>query len=703
MTAILALIWATAAGAAVPGTLSNPANCAAGTPAPGNTVYRCDDGVPSAGGTTANASGAQAVTVPAKYDGYIGLPQRAADAATVPGADAGGDVALDVDVTLPTVPPPTNGYPLLVFMHGCCSGSKTSWEDTSFDGAGEHWHYNNAWFAARGYVVLTYTARGFVDGNGNGSTGQTQLDSRAYEINDYQSLACQLYGAASQFSAVTGQDIRINPHRVVTTGGSYGGGFSWMALTDPRWRCTNDTGAGGTNMSLVATAPKYGWTDLVYSLVPTGTHLQEPGHLPAKNGCDSGPLTLNGDPCPSPVTPVGIPKQSIVAALYASGKTGVPPGSAHTTFSAEVDNAQACLQGPYPPVAGALCDDTINNTLPRFLRERSPYYQTRFFNKIGSTASWRVPVFNAATFTDPLFPASEDRTMLNRLRRTVPGYPIQVYHGDYQHFTQNKAKVWGDECGADHHVCAVADYPGGDFNADPTDLFRTGVTTRLNRFIDHYARPPGDPGARQPAFNVTAELQICPQNANGQPTDEPGRQFTAPTFEQLAPNTLNLSIPGTQTTTSDATPNPHATNADPIGNFAANGGKCPVETQPAGPGVAVYDSDLLNSPETMIGATEVTAHFTPSLGATGVELNARMYDVFPDNTAVMVDRGPRRVSDDELASGQVSFELHGNGWRFEDGHTIRLELAQDDGPFLSVSNSLSSLTVTGVDLAIPVR
>jgi predicted acyl esterase len=166
---------------------------------------------------------------------------------------------------------------------------------------------------------------------------------------------------------------------------------------------------------------------------------------------------------------------------------------------------------------------------------------------------------------------------------------------------------------------------------------------------------------------------------------------------------LNLSIPGTQTTTSDATPNPHATNADPIGNFAANGGKCPVETQPAGPGVAVYDSDLLNSPETMIGATEVTAHFTPSLGATGVELNARMYDVFPDNTAVMVDRGPRRVSDDELASGQVSFELHGNGWRFEDGHTIRLELAQDDGPFLSVSNSLSSLTVTGVDLAIPVR
>ena len=39
--------------------------------------------------------------------------------------------------------------------------------------------------------------------------------------------------------------------------------------------------------------------------------------------------------------------------------------------------------------------------------------------------------------------------------------------------------------------------------------------------------------------------------------------------------------------------------------------------------------------------------FIPSLGASGVELNARLYDVFPNGQAVMVDRGPRRVSDAE--------------------------------------------------------
>ena len=31
-------------------------------------------------------------------------------------------------------------------------------------------------------------------------------------------------------------------------------------------------------------------------------------------------------------------------------------------------------------------------------------------------------------------------TSLVRLRSVVPRYPIQAYHGDYQHFTQNKAK-----------------------------------------------------------------------------------------------------------------------------------------------------------------------------------------------------------------------------------------------------------------------
>ena len=66
----------------------------------------------------------------------------------------------------------------------------------------------------------------------------------------------------------------------------------------------------------------------------------------------------------------------------------------------------------------------------------------------------------------------------------------------------------------------------------------------------------------------------------------------------------------------------------------------------------------------------------------GLQLNARLYDVFPDDSALMVDRGPRRLTPEEAEAGKVTFELHGNGWRFEDGHSVRIELTQDDEPFL---------------------
>ena len=700
------LVLAAPAAAKVAHTLDDPANCESVAPAPSVTVYRCDDGVPPSGGTNPNPGGVQAVTVPARYAGYVGLPPKARRAQSVPGADARGNVALDVDLTLPTIPAPSRGYPLLVLMHGCCSGNKTSWQADSFDASGEKWHYSDSWFAAHGYAVLTYTARGFVNSSNRGSTGQTQLDSRRYEINDFQSLACQIDGVAARFDDVTGTPVSIDPRRVVTTGGSYGGGFSWLALTDPTWHCPKATGAAGTKMKLAATAPKYGWTDLVYSLIPTGTHRQEPEALPAFNGCDSGPRTLDGRVCPKPRTQVGIPKRSIIGALYASGNLATGD---HTTFPKSIHRAFSCVSGVYPPRRrkNPACRFTIEHTLPQFLRDRSAYYQNRFFRLIGANPSYRIPVFNAATFTDPLFPPVENRRMTNRLRSVVQHYPIQTYHGDYQHFTQNKPTVWGDLCGtqASHHICTVADYPGGDYDSDPPTLLRTGVTTRLDRFIDHYARPPVDPDQPTPRFNVTAELQVCPENAAdlGVDPDDPGPQFHAPTFEQLAPNTLHRHLTGNEVTTSEATPNEHAAHADPVFNLVSNGGKCPVETTPAGPGVATYTTDPLSHARTMIGATRVATSFQPSPGAKGVELNARLYDVYPNGDAVMVDRGPHRLTPRELSKEAARFELHGNGWRFEPSHQIRIELAQDDDPFVARSDLPSGLVLHGVDLRIPVR
>jgi hypothetical protein len=230
------------------------------------------------------------------------------------------------------------------------------------------------------------------------------------------------------------------------------------------------------------------------------------------------------------------------------------------------------------------------------------------------------------------------------------------------------------------------------------------VTTRLNRLLDHYARPQGNADEPAPSFDVTASLQICPQNATEQfPADEPGERFREASFGDLAPSTLRIDARGTQVTVNDAQPNTHAVNSDPVANAAANGSRCTVETSPggaptAGPGVATYDSAPLDRDYTMIGRTRVSVPHTGT--GTTLQLNGRLYDLFPDGRQVLVDRGLRRV---DAPNGTTTFDLNGNGWRFASGHRVRIELAQDNEPYIKHSNQPSALTLAGVTLQIPVR
>jgi hypothetical protein len=679
--------------------------------------YFCDDGVPTQGGRTPNETGARAIEVPAAYDGATGLPDKAAEAASVAGADTDGNIALDVDLSLPDpaeFPAPAGGYPLVVMMHGCCSGNKTSWEGDTIDPGGkENWHYNNAWFASRGYVVITYTSRGFVGPgapDGPGSTGETQLDSDLYEINDYQHLAGQLADHGDLLLDDPGT-VEIDPSRVVPTGGSYGGGFSWMALTDPTWESPSATDPKVMRVAAVGT--KYGWTNLVEALVP--------------NGADRRDDLPTSDPDMA-AEPLGYPKQTINAGLYASGELVT---SNHTTFPKAIDDAQACLTSSDPFETNPLCNgtaeplvtDTIGETLPRFINERSAYYQSEFFQGLASGSVEAVPVFSAGAFTDQLFTAHEHRRMVERLKASLPAgsdpYPVQEYYGDYNHFVQNKRKEWADICGADRHVCTYDDYPpdgsgGRDLNADPPTLVNTptpqagrGVTTRLNRFIDHYARPPANSEEPAPSLDVSGSLQVCPENAGdlGSQPDEAGPRFTAANFAELAPFRFTFAGAGAQPTTSVATPNEHAKNADPVANSADNGGACPVEDSPGGApsaelGVATYDSPELPSAQTMMGMTRLTIPHTGTSTTTSLQLNARMYDLYPDGTQVLVDRGTQRLTN---PIGTTVMDLHGNGWRFEQGHKMRIEIAQDDAPYVKSSVPASSLSIAGVQVSVPVR
>ena len=171
----------------------------------------------------------------------------------------------------------------------------------------------------------------------------------------------------------------------------------------------------------------------------------------------SGSKKPDGSDCAT-IIPAGVPKQTINVGLYGTGVAGTGPGTGATTFPQKIHEAQACLSGSYPFESNPACASTISTTLPEFLADRSAYYQQQWFDKIVSDPEYRVPIFSAATLTDPLFPPHEHRRMHNRILSLVPGYPLQAYFGDFQHFTQNKAKEWGDLCGDDHHICVDADF-----------------------------------------------------------------------------------------------------------------------------------------------------------------------------------------------------------------------------------------------------
>lgn len=655
--------------------------------------YRfCDDGVVPTGG------GSKGIPVPVKYasnasgDDFSGLPAPASVEETTE-ADATYDlqpeeankITLDVDITLPpsSLKVPTGGRPVIALMHGCCGGNRTSWESATIDGAREHWHHNNAWWAARGYVVVNYTARGFRNGSDEGSTGSTQLDSRRFEVNDFQYLVGLLADHDKQSRAAgTAPIFKINPKKVGAVGGSYGGGWTWLALTDPTWKSP----AYSIGMRIAAAVPKYGWTDLVEALVPSGHYLDrdlETGKTAI------APTTVEDAPSRNPI---GVMKQSIVTGLYATGNN---MNSNHTTFPAHLHSAMPRLQQGEPYDGDATMEALADN----FLNDRSAYYQGRFWERVDK--GLRVPTYVPATWTDPLFPPMESLRFYNKLKQLDPNYPVTMYFGDYQHFVANKAKEWGDLCGEDHHVCTADDYRRGgalgSLNKAPTRV-RQGINSRINRFLDFYLLRKGT----KPAANVSATTTICEANATDAiPADEPGLEYRASSWRALAPKRLELAWSAGGIAIATIAPKSadlHAQESDPVVRDQQDD-KCHTTTQlDSGPGALRLISEPLEKSVTMLGLPALSVDLETA--ATDYWVAARMYDT-DGTSATMVTRGLCKVNTAASDATCETFELFGNAWTFEAGHRIVIEISQSDTPFLRPANLAAPITIGESSIEIP--
>jgi predicted acyl esterase len=81
------------------------------------------------------------------------------------------------------------------------------------------------------------------------------------------------------------------------------------------------------------------------------------------------------------------------------------------------------------------------------------------------------------------------------------------------------------------------------------------------------------------------------------------------------------------------------------------------------------------------------------------ELVARLWDVLPDVTQRLVSRGIYRLTDNQ--QGRLTFQLHGNGYRFAAGDTVKLELLGRDSPYYRASNGSFTIQLSNLTVSLP--
>jgi hypothetical protein len=309
-------------------------------------------------------------------------------------------IPIDVDVTLPATG--SGPFPTIVMMHGL-GGDKAMFQDTRADGSSAlTYHYNNVYYAQKGYAVVSPTARGFGNSCGAASrtsagcaSGWARLDDTRYEARDVQHL----------LGLLVDQGV-ADPARLGATGVSYGGGTSAeLAFLRDRIRLPNGSFAAwrspaGTPLSLAAAYPRWGWAELGTALIPNGR--ANDGQAPTAR--------LVSDP-------PGVARLSYTTMLYAiSGLVGTvsapgaDPEADLTTWYGRL------LQGE--PYTGQVIDDVI---------AAFPYKGT-----IGIPGV-PAPMLIENGWTDALFSAQQGVGLYNQARAASPGADVSLTLADTGH------------------------------------------------------------------------------------------------------------------------------------------------------------------------------------------------------------------------------------------------------------------------------
>lgn len=532
------------------------------------------------------------------------------------GADA---VRLDTTLYVPASAE-DEPAPAVVLAHGF-GGSKQSVADDALD------------LAERGYVVLTYSARGF-----GRSTGQIGLNDPRYEIADLSTLLDLL---AERDEVLLDGD---GDPRVGVAGGSYGGALSLLgAAYDDR---------------VDAIVPQITWNSLTAALFPSQVGGVEDSGTPAATPQDARAGVYKRVWAGLFFGVGSVPTGGILDSLGLGGTGGGVPENGDTPGDGSPPGIDPSSLDPAAVEQALTCG--------RFRLDICQAYQT--------SAATGTLTPEVAAVLDRSSPAG----VLDRI--DAPTLLIQGTQDSLFGLGQADANARG--IAADGTAVKVVWFAGGH-DSQPSDRVTENLRDQVAGWFDFYLRDEDDPlrgedpgtGFEFPAptgvgsgFNVQGGTQTVVADAypgieGAEPAERTGLTVSGPTQPVVTP----------------AGGTPAAITTVPgIGSLGSALGGASVEI----PGqFAAFDSEPLDAAVEVVGAPTVELAVSSASGS--ATLFAKLYDVAPGGamtlpaglTAPLALTG---LSTDPNAPTRVEVTLPGIVHRFEAGHTMRVLVSSTD-------------------------
>jgi ABC-2 type transport system ATP-binding protein len=543
-------------------------------------------------------------------------------------------VRLDTSVYLPASTP----APAVLLSPGF-GGTKSSLDSQARELAGQ------------GFVVLTYTPRGF-----GASTGLIGLNSPDYEVAD----AKQLVDWLGNQPDVT-KDGPDDP-RVGVTGGSYGGALSLLLA--------------GSDRRVDAIAPVITYNDLSQALVPNA---------------GTGTPVATGTPAAGAFADGGVFKRSWAGIFFASGlggggitpQTDAPQAGGGAAADDAAPAAGSALGAGGGPTAGSTTQGTCGRFVPQVCQAYQQIATTgqadqqtvallRRDSPVSVTSHITVPTLLVQGEQDTLF--GLDQADANARQITQAGGKVKV--------------IW---------------YNGGHDGGAPGPALRQ----RIGDWFQHYLRGTGtDPGT---AFQYDVQGSL---RSNGQ---QSVRTVTAPAYPGLTGGTTqrrSITLAGPeQQVLNPAGGNPAAISGLPGLSGALGGAASRLATDIPGEN-ASFTSAPLNSQVLIAGSSTVRLRVSavPGQASAGqAVLFAKLYDVAPTGQRTLPGSGVAPVRIDPLpANGSpvdVTVTLPGIVAPVQAGHVLRLVVSTTDQSYSNLTQPATlriSLADPAAQLAAPV-